>query len=99
MEGATVSRGSATGGVVIDLSSMCSVMAPNGIATVGAGACLGDIDDRLAMDGLAIPAASCPPTAATREQAGSAPLTPEVAGSSPVAPFLPRKTCKTRRLL
>jgi FAD/FMN-containing dehydrogenase len=51
---------SASRGLVIDLSPMSSVGVSDGIATVGAGARLGDIDDRLAMDALAIPAGSCP---------------------------------------
>jgi FAD/FMN-containing dehydrogenase len=51
---------SATRGVVIDLSAMSSVVISDGIATVGAGARLGEIDDRLAAHALAIPAGSCP---------------------------------------
>jgi FAD binding domain/Berberine and berberine like len=51
---------SASRGLVIDLSAMSSVRVSDGIATVGAGALLGEIDDRLATDGLAIPAGSCP---------------------------------------
>jgi FAD/FMN-containing dehydrogenase len=51
---------SASRGLVIDLSAMSSVGVCDGIATVGAGARLGEIDDRLARDGLAIPAGSCP---------------------------------------
>ena len=51
---------SASRGVVIDLSAMSSVGMSDGIAAVGAGARLGEIDDRLATDGLAIPAGSCP---------------------------------------
>jgi FAD/FMN-containing dehydrogenase len=51
---------SATGGLVIELSAMSAVGQADGIATVGAGARLGEIDDRLATDGLAIPAGSCP---------------------------------------
>ena len=51
---------SASGGLVIDLSAMNSVGEADGIATVGAGARLGEIDDRLATDALAIPAGSCP---------------------------------------
>jgi FAD/FMN-containing dehydrogenase len=51
---------SATRGLVFDLSPMSSVAESDGIATVGAGARLGEIDDRLATDGLAIPAGSCP---------------------------------------
>jgi hypothetical protein len=51
---------SATGGLVIDLSAIRSVGESDGIATVGAGARLGEIDDRLATDALAIPAqAAC----------------------------------------
>jgi FAD/FMN-containing dehydrogenase len=51
---------SATGGLVIDLSAMSSVGESEGIAMVGAGARLGEIDDRLATHALAIPAGSCP---------------------------------------
>ena len=51
---------SASRGLVIDLTPMSSVGESDGIATVGAGARLGEIDDRLATDGLAIPAGSCP---------------------------------------
>jgi FAD/FMN-containing dehydrogenase len=51
---------SATGGLVIDLSAMSSVSAADGLATVGSGARLGEIDDRLATYALAIPAGSCP---------------------------------------
>lgn len=51
---------SATGGLVIDLSGMSSVVASDGIATVGAGARLGEIEAGLARDELAIPAGSCP---------------------------------------
>ena len=41
---------SATGGLVIDLSPMSSVAEADGIATVGAGARLGEVDERLAKD-------------------------------------------------
>ena len=51
---------SASRGLVIDLSAMSSVGVCDGIAAVGAGARLAEIDDRLATDGLAIPAGSCP---------------------------------------
>jgi FAD/FMN-containing dehydrogenase len=51
---------SATRGLVIDLSAMSSVAVSNGVATVGAGGRLGEIDERLATDALAIPAGSCP---------------------------------------
>lgn len=51
---------SATAGLVIDLSAMSSVEEAGGIATVGAGARLGDLDERLARDALAVPAGSCP---------------------------------------
>jgi FAD/FMN-containing dehydrogenase len=51
---------------VIDLSAIRSVGESDGIATVGAGARLGEIDDRLATDALAIPAqAACFPTSPT----------------------------------
>jgi FAD/FMN-containing dehydrogenase len=51
---------SATRGLVIDLSAMSSVVASEGVATVGAGARLGEIEAGLARDELAIPAGSCP---------------------------------------
>jgi FAD/FMN-containing dehydrogenase len=51
---------SATRGLVIDLSEMGSVVASDGIATVGAGARLGEVEAGLASDALAIPAGSCP---------------------------------------
>jgi FAD binding domain/Berberine and berberine like len=51
---------SATRGLVIDLSAMGAVRESDGIAKVGAGARLGEIDDRLATAKLAIPAGSCP---------------------------------------
>jgi FAD binding domain/Berberine and berberine like len=51
---------SATRGLVIDLSAMSSVVTSDGIATAGAGARLGEIEERLAADALAIPAGSCP---------------------------------------
>jgi FAD/FMN-containing dehydrogenase len=51
---------SATRGLLIDLSEMSSVVASDGIATVGAGARLGEIEAGLARDELAIPAGSCP---------------------------------------
>ena len=51
---------SATQGLVIDLSAMSSVVVSDGIATVGAGARLGEIEERLAADALAIAAGSCP---------------------------------------
>lgn len=51
---------SATRGLVIDLSEMSSVVVSDGIATVGAGARLGEIEAALARDELAIPAGSCP---------------------------------------
>ena len=65
---------SATGGLVIDLSRDELGGESDGIATVGAGARLGDIDNRLATDALAIPAGSCPPSElpGSRSAAGSA---------------------------
>ena len=51
---------SATRGLVLDLSAMSSVAVSDGFATVGAGARLGEVDERLAKDALAIPAGSCP---------------------------------------
>jgi FAD/FMN-containing dehydrogenase len=51
---------SATRGLLLDLSAMSSVAVSDGVTTVGAGARLGEIDERLATDALAIPAGSCP---------------------------------------
>ena len=51
---------SATRGLVLDLSAMSLVAVSDGLATVGAGGRLGEIDARLATDALAIPAGSCP---------------------------------------
>jgi FAD/FMN-containing dehydrogenase len=49
-------------GLVIDVSPMAStrVDAPSGTATIGAGARLVDVYDRLCAAGVAIPAGSCP---------------------------------------
>jgi FAD/FMN-containing dehydrogenase len=51
---------SSTRGILIDLSPMRSVSVAGGIATVGAGALLGDIYDRLEPLGLTIAAGACP---------------------------------------
>jgi FAD/FMN-containing dehydrogenase len=51
---------STTRGVVIDVSPMRSVSVSGGLATVGAGARLGEVYDALQSHGLAIPAGSCP---------------------------------------
>jgi FAD/FMN-containing dehydrogenase len=51
---------STTRGVVIDVSPMRSVSVSGGLATVGAGARLGDVYDALQSHGLAIPAGTCP---------------------------------------
>ncbi|SDH75310.1 FAD-binding oxidoreductase [Nonomuraea jiangxiensis] len=47
-------------GLVIDVSRMASVTYANGRATVGAGAKLIDVYDRLSRHGVSIPAGSCP---------------------------------------
>ncbi|MDQ3783416.1 MAG: FAD-binding oxidoreductase [Actinomycetota bacterium] len=52
---------SSTEGIVIDVSPMRSVSVSGGMATVGAGARLGDVYDALAEHGLTIPAGSGPP--------------------------------------
>jgi FAD/FMN-containing dehydrogenase len=52
---------SSTQGVVIDVSPMCSISVDGEVATVGAGARLGDVYDALAERELAIPAGTCPP--------------------------------------
>jgi FAD/FMN-containing dehydrogenase len=54
--GRSVSRG-----VVIDVAPMRSVSVSGGVATVGAGARLGDVYESLQEHGLAIPAGTCPP--------------------------------------
>jgi FAD/FMN-containing dehydrogenase len=51
---------SSTDGVVIDVGPLCSVSVAGGVATVGAGARLGDLYDVLAEEGLTI-AAGCGP--------------------------------------
>jgi FAD/FMN-containing dehydrogenase len=51
---------SSTGGILIDLSEMRSVSVADGLATVGAGALLGDVYERLDGHGLTIPAGACP---------------------------------------
>lgn len=51
---------SSTPGILIDLSSMRSVNVTDGIATVGAGALLGEIYERLDTFGLTIAAGACP---------------------------------------
>ena len=51
---------SSTGGVVIDVTPMRSVSVSGGVATVGAGARLGDVYDTLAEHGLTIPAGCGP---------------------------------------
>jgi len=51
---------SSTDGVVIDVSPMDSVEAAGGLATIGAGARLGDVYDALDADGVTIPAGCGP---------------------------------------
>jgi hypothetical protein len=51
---------SSTRGVVIDVTPMRSVSVSGGVATVGAGARLGEVYERLQEHGLAIPAGTCP---------------------------------------
>ena len=51
---------SSTGGILIDLSPMSSVSVTDGLATVGAGALLGDIYDELDAVGLTIASGACP---------------------------------------
>jgi FAD/FMN-containing dehydrogenase len=51
---------SSTRGVVIDVTPMCSVSVAGGVATVGAGARLGDLYDALAEHELTIPAGCGP---------------------------------------
>jgi FAD/FMN-containing dehydrogenase len=52
---------SSTNGVVVDVTPMHAVDVSGGVATVGAGARLGDVYDALQQHGLAIPAGTCPP--------------------------------------
>jgi FAD/FMN-containing dehydrogenase len=52
---------SSTAGVVVDVTPMRGVGVSGGVATVGAGARLGDVYDALQQHGLAIPAGTCPP--------------------------------------
>ncbi|HEX6010189.1 MAG TPA: FAD-binding oxidoreductase, partial [Actinomycetota bacterium] len=52
---------SSTQGVVIDVSPMCPISVDGEVATVGAGARLGDVYDALDEHDLAIPAGTCPP--------------------------------------
>ena len=51
---------SSTGGIVIDVSPMRSVSVSGGVATVGAGASLGEVYDALDRHGLMIPAGCGP---------------------------------------
>jgi FAD/FMN-containing dehydrogenase len=51
---------SSTGGIVIDMSPQRSVVLSDDVATVGAGARLGEVYDALLRHGLAIPAGTCP---------------------------------------
>ncbi len=51
---------SSTRGIVIDLSEMRSVSVADGLATVEAGALLGDVYERLDSQGLTIAAGACP---------------------------------------
>jgi FAD/FMN-containing dehydrogenase len=51
---------SSTQGLVIDGSPMRSVAASGGVATVGAGARLGEVYDALQEEMLAVPAGTCP---------------------------------------
>jgi FAD/FMN-containing dehydrogenase len=52
---------SSTAGVVVDVTPMHAVDVSGGVATIGAGARLGDVYDALQQHGLAIPAGTCPP--------------------------------------
>ena len=51
---------SSSSGILIDLSDLRSVSVGDGLATVEAGALLGDVYARLDADGLAIAAGACP---------------------------------------
>jgi FAD/FMN-containing dehydrogenase len=52
---------SSTRGVLIDTSPLRTVSLSGDVATVGAGARLGDVYDDLGEHGLAVPAGTCPP--------------------------------------
>jgi FAD/FMN-containing dehydrogenase len=52
---------SSAAGVVVDVTPMRAVDVSGGVATVGAGARLGDVYDALQQHRLAIPAGTCPP--------------------------------------
>jgi FAD/FMN-containing dehydrogenase len=51
---------SSSGGVVIDVTPMSSVVVADGVAEVGAGTRLGELYERLLDHGLTIPAGTCP---------------------------------------
>jgi FAD/FMN-containing dehydrogenase len=50
---------STTTGMVIDVGALDSISLGNGTATIGAGAKLADVYDRLSMQGVCIPSGSC----------------------------------------
>ena len=52
---------SSTQGVLIDVTPMLSVTVAGGVATVGAGARLGEVYEALQAHDLAIPGGTCPP--------------------------------------
>ncbi|HJU01940.1 MAG TPA: FAD-binding oxidoreductase, partial [Actinomycetes bacterium] len=52
---------SSTRGMLIDVTPMRSVTVADGVATVGAGARLGEVYEALQAHGLAIPGGTCPP--------------------------------------
>src|SRR5512132_4409940 len=52
---------SSTRGVLVDVTSMRSVTVAGGVATVGAGARLGEVYEALQEHDLAIPGGTCPP--------------------------------------
>jgi FAD/FMN-containing dehydrogenase len=58
--GHSFAGGSSTEGIVIDVTPMRSVSVSGGVATVGAGARLGEVYDALAEHGLTIPAGCGP---------------------------------------
>jgi FAD/FMN-containing dehydrogenase len=61
---------SSTRGVVIDVTSMNAVSVSGDVATVGAGARLGEVYDALQEHGLAIPAGTCPPVGVAGQTLG-----------------------------
>jgi FAD/FMN-containing dehydrogenase len=58
--GHCVAGSSSTRGMVIDVTPMASVVVAGGVASVGPGARLGELYERLVAHGVTIPAGTCP---------------------------------------